>query len=395
MKKKHILLLVIIFLAFIALGLPDAVLGSAWNLVRSDLGASLGSLGLMTVVVYITSVISTYNAPKILRFLQTKKVVFISILFTGSALVLMSLVNEFYQMLFFAIPLGMGAGAIDVSLNHYLAVNYKAKHMNYLHSFYGVGVTFGPMIMAYTLKDNEWRMGYVIVGSILLCIALIVLISFKLWKKEEDHERKESHAKISFKDMVKTKGAIASILIFLFYVHVESLGGVWVASYIYLTKSVSYAAAALFAFAFYLAMTVGRFLSGILSQKLSSEILIRVGEILIFVSAVLLLLNVSSIAFYYGVVALFGLGCAPIYPNMMYLNKSHFERRKLSKVMSFQMAIGYLGFGVLTPLAGFVFDKIGISIYPYFILVAIVITIIVSIRYLPQKKSSEEEVLSS
>jgi MFS family permease len=187
MKLKAFYLLLIIYITFIALGLPDALLGSAWNLIRMDLSTSLETLGIMTVTIYIMSILSTFNAPRLLRKFETKWITLISVSFTGLALIGISQVNAFYQMLFFALPLGVGAGAIDVSLNHYLASHYQAKHMNYLHSFYGIGVTLGPSIMAYTLNLNEWRLGYVIVGSLLILIAILILTSFKLWKKE-NHE---------------------------------------------------------------------------------------------------------------------------------------------------------------------------------------------------------------
>jgi len=389
---KAFVLLVVIYLAFIALGLPDALLGSAWNLVRLDLNVSLGTLGIMTVIVYIMSVIATFNAPRILRLLETKKVVFISILFTGSALILLSRVSAFYQMLFFAVPLGIGAGAIDVSLNHYLASNYKAKHMNYLHTFYGIGVTLGPSVMAYTLKTNSWRMGYVIVGSILLFIALVVLVSFKLWKKETNDERSELHAPIKTKDILKTKGVLASILIFLFYVHIESLGGIWISSYYYETRSISYSSAALFTTSFYLALTLGRLLTAILSDKIKPNTFIVTGEILIVLSGILMFLSVPSILFYYGVVFLFGLGSAPVFPNMMYMNSENFEKSKMSKIMSLQMALGYVGFGALTPLAGLVFEKISISIYPIFIVSISVLILFITLHYIKVIKKGKEEL---
>jgi MFS family permease len=238
MKKKGIILLIVIYLSFIALGLPDALLGSAWNLIRTDLNVSLGTLGLMTVTIYIMSILSTLNAPRLLRLIQTKKITFISIFFTGSALVLMSQVTSFYQMLFFALPLGVGAGAIDVSLNHYLAKNYQAKHMNFLHSFYGIGVTLGPSIMAITLKNDAWRIGYIIVGLILVGISLCVLFSFKLWHHEHSVDQKEEHTHIPLKEILKVKGSKVSIIIFLLYVHVESLSGVWIASYFFIIKEV-------------------------------------------------------------------------------------------------------------------------------------------------------------
>ena len=378
------LLLAVIYVSFIALGLPDALLGSAWNLVRVDLNVPLDTLGLMTVVVYIMSIISTYNAPRLLRLFQTKWITFVSISFTGLALILLSQVGAFYQMLFFAIPLGMGAGAIDVSLNHYLAKNHKASHMSYLHSFYGIGVTVGPTIMAYTLSVNSWRMGYIIVGSILLFIALLVFISFKLWQKESETE-KEHHEHIPLKVALKIKGGLNSMFIFLFYVHIESLLGVWIASYIFIEKGVEAPIAALFATTYYLGLTAGRLLSGFLSKILTPHQLIYIGVGLILAGAILLLFNVQFEAFYFIVIGLLGLGSGPIYPNMMFINNTHFKPSELSKIISLQMVIGYMGFGILTPLAGLLFGRTSIAYYPYVLITSSLILVLLTVRYITQK----------
>jgi fucose permease len=384
MKLKFIILLAVIYIAFIALGLPDALLGSGWNMIRDDLSTSLGTLGFMTVTVYIFSILSTFNAPRLLRWFETKRIVFFSILFTGIALIAISRITNFYQMLFFALPLGVGAGAIDVSLNHYLATNYKASHMNYLHSFYGIGVTMGPSIMAYALNLNTWRLGYVIVGSMLIGISLIVLLSFQLWKKETQAERDTDHAHVHLKDILKTKGAIPSVLIFLIYVHMESLGGVWIASYFYITKSLSYAQAALFTTTFYLALTIGRLTSGFVSHRLSPKTLIQIGITLISISGLLMLFEYPFIWIYPMVVFLFGFGCAPIFPNMMFLNSKNFDQKKLSKIMSLQMGVGYMGFGILTPLAGMMFDLTDISIFPIIMIIMSSILFILLTRYFQQ-----------
>ncbi|QWB99457.1 MFS transporter [Mycoplasmatota bacterium] len=389
MKNKKIfyafLLLTIIYISFIALGLPDAILGSAWNLVRKDLNVSLGSLGIMTIAIYIMSIISTYNAPRLLRLLQTKWITFVSILFTGLALMIMSRVGEFYQLLFFAIPLGIGAGAIDVSLNHYLAKNYKASHMNYLHSFYGVGVTLGPTIMASTLKNNSWRSGYLIIGSILIVIALLVLLSFKLWKKETSTE-KEHHQHIKLKDALKTKKVINSLIIFLIYVHVESLLGAWIASYIYIEKHTSYAVAALFATTYYSGLTLGRLLSGIFSHKINSIQLVIMGISCMLFASILLIFNYSSLIYYFIIVGLLGIGSGPIFPNMMFINNDQFSKQYLSKVISLQMVVGYMGFGLLTPLAGLIFDQISIGLYPYILLFSTSVLTISIFLYLKHKQ---------
>lgn len=381
MKIKALLLLIVIYISFIALGLPDALLGSAWNLIRFDLNTSLQTLGIMTVTVYIFSILSTFNAPRMLRWFETKWITFLSIFATGIALILISQVSSFYHMLFFALPLGVGAGAIDVSLNHYLASHYKAKHMNYLHSFYGVGVTLGPSIMAYTLNQEKWRLGYIVVGSILLGIALIVLFSFKLWRKEAHEQRQENHLKISLKEILKTKGAIESVFIFLIYVHIESLSGVWIASYFFIEKEVNYATAALFATTFYLALTCGRLLSGFLSHKIKPNLLVRIGQGLMLISGFMMFMRLDNVYFYFLIVFLFGLGAGPIFPNMMYMNSHVFEKQKLSKIISLQMGIGYMGFGILTPLVGLFFGKVSISYFPFFISLMSLILIAFTIAY--------------
>lgn len=385
--KKRILLLFVIYLAFIALGLPDALLGSGWNSVRNELNVSLSTLGIMTVSIYVATTLTTFNAPRLIRILKTKRMTFVSILLTGISLLIMSRVTSFYQLLFFALPLGMGAGAIDVSLNHYLTIHYEAKHMNYLHSFYGVGVTLGPTIMAYALKENSWRMAYLIVGSMLILISLVVFLSFPLWFKEKE-EKHDEVKHFMLKEILSTKGTIESIFIFLFYVHIESLAGVWIASYFYITKEVSYSLAAIFTTVYYLSFTVGRLTSGFLSQKLSSKGLITIGLVLMSLGASLMIFKVDSIIYYFVVVLLFGLGCAPVFPNMMFINSLYFEEEKLSKIISLQMGVGYIGFGLLTPFAGYLFERIGISYYPLFLLLILAVIIFLFSRFLHQTKEA-------
>lgn len=242
----------------------------------------------------------------------------------------------------------------------------------------------GPSIMAYALNLNTWRLGYVIVGSMLIGISLIVLLSFQLWKKETQAERDTDHAHVHLKDILKTKGAIPSVLIFLIYVHMESLGGVWIASYFYITKSLSYAQAALFTTTFYLALTIGRLTSGFVSHRLSPKTLIQIGITLISISGLLMLFEYPFIWIYPMVVFLFGLGCAPIFPNMMFLNSKNFDQKKLSKIMSLQMGVGYMGFGILTPLAGMMFDLTDISIFPIIMIIMSSILFILLTRYFQQ-----------
>ncbi|QMS84631.1 MFS transporter [Candidatus Xianfuyuplasma coldseepsis] len=385
MKRKAIIVLFVIYLAFIALGLPDALLGSAWNLTRDELGVSVGSIGIITLISYILTMIATYNAPAILKHVQTKTVTFISIVLSSLALLAISQINSFYQIILFAIPLGISAGAIDMSLNHYIAVHFKASHMSYLHSFYGLGVTFGPLIMAKTLENNSWRNGYIVVGILLLVIAVAMLLSFPFWDEETKEHRDEHHTHHSLKSILQTKGVKHSLAIFLIYVHIESLLGVFIASYVYEIKGFSYSEAALATMSYFLALTLGRIMSGILSDKLHPNILIISGEIVMLLGSLLLLLPLNNIYLIYLFVGLIGLGSGPVFPNMMHMNPSNFDKQKMSKIMSLQMVIGYLGFGLITPLMGQVFDLVSINIYPYITTIMSFVLLIITVQLIQFK----------
>ena len=381
MKRRAWVLLLVIYMAFIALGFPDALLGSSWNMVRMDLNVALGSLGLMTLTAYVMSTLTTLNAPRLMRLLPTKVIVFSGMVMIGSALILISRVEQYYQIVLLAIPLGLGGAAIDVSLNHYLAAHYKASHMNFLHSFYGIGVTLGPTVMALALNRGAWRLGYLWVGLILLVMAGLMLMSFPLWKDEAVDDRTDRHAHLSLKTMVKTPGAVMSIAVFLMIVFLESLGGVWIASYLYVTRGYDHVTAALFTSTFYLALTVGRFSSGVLAFKVRSEVLIGLGEGLIFMAGILLWFFNGGFILSLIIVGVYGLGCAPVFPNMMFLNSQRFESRRLSKIMGLQMAIGYMGFGVLTPLAGLWFERVSLTHYPLFIVFGSVLLWFLTVRF--------------
>jgi len=381
MKRKHIIVLIVIYLAFVALGLPDALLGSSWNMVREELTMPLGAIGFVTFFSYILTMFATFFAPQVLAKAQTKHVTFFSILMTGSALILMSRATAFYQIVLLAIPLGMGAGAIDLSLNHYTAVHFKASHMNYLHSFYGLGVTFGPMIMAYTLSENAWRLGYVYVGLLLWVIAFTVMLSFKNWDEETVEHREEHHSKRTIKSVLAQKGVKHSLLIFLCYVHIESFLGVFVASYAYLHLKVGYSEAALFTMTYFLALTIGRLFSGFLSHNVHPNKLILFGELLMVVGGILLLLPGLPIVFYYLAVGFIGVGSGPVFPNMMHMNPHNFNKQAMSRIMSLQMIVGYLGFGLLTPIMGQVLQYTSITIYPYVIVGLSVVLLLITIQF--------------
>ncbi len=367
---------------FIALGLPDALIGSGWNLIRVDMKMPLSAIGITTALTYLMTIISTYNAPRLLRKIPTKYVILFSIFLSSISLFLISRANAYYQMVLLTVPLGLSAGAIDLSVNHYVSHFYKASHMNYLHSFYGIGVTFGPSIMAFTLLKSTWRSAYIITGSLLLAISVLVIISLPFWHEETEESRKEQHAEISTKAVLKIKGVKQSMAIILTYVHIESLFGVLVASYAFMVLNVEASVAALFTTSYFLALTIGRIVSGILSKKMHSNMMIIYGQIIIMISALILIIFNKSIWVSFFGILLLGFGSGPIFPNMMYMNARNFEKSYSSKITSLQMIVGYMGFGLLTPLAGYFFQKTTLDLYPIYALIISVILFVITLWYM-------------
>ena len=367
MKLSRIVFL-IIFLVFIALGLPDALLGASWNESRLDFGVEIGAIGYFTFISYLSILLATFIAPSVLMVVKTQRILFLSVLMMGISLVMISQVDSFTQILFFAVPLGIGSGMIDLSLQHYVAQHLKASHMNYLHSSYGIGVTTGPFLMANALAFFTWRQGYIWVGLALLGVALLVLASFKWWP---DHAKKHQPIEMaaSIKETFKTPGVKNSILIFLIAVHVESMMGVFIATYAFIVLGFSASIAALATTTFFASLTLIRLLSGALGDRFEASKFVRWGETGLLLGALLLGLAIyvpvlSFLSFF-----VLGFSMGPIYPNMMHMNKERFGAKKLSRVMSLQMVIGYTGFGILTPLAGQWFERVSMAYLPLFILI--------------------------
>ena len=380
------LLLLIIYLAYASLGLPDSLLSSGWNLIRQDLKVELGALGFMTFLGYFSSAFSAYLSPRIMRLLQTKWITLIAIIVIGTSLVFMSQVQAFYQLLFFAFPLGFSGGALNVALNNFLATNYQASHMNYLHSFYGLGVTLAPTIMAYTLALGSWRLAYLIIGAVLLIIALMVLLTLKWWDEPLESVAKEkvqSNALV----VLKSPKVFNSIIVFFVYVHLESLFAVWIPSYMFITKQVSLSNAALFPTVFYITLTSGRMLSGVFAKNINTRLSIIAGSIILLIGVVALSWNYSNQIYYYIIAAILGIGASPIYPSMMALNREIFGSEMLARTISLQLLIGNMGGGVLTPIIGQLFQRTSLVLFPYLLIFTAMGLFIATAFYLKPKKT--------
>ncbi|WP_112180508.1 MFS transporter [Paraliobacillus zengyii] len=379
-----LLLLLIIYLAFISLGLPDSLLGAAWPVMQQDLGVPLETAGLIFMTIASGTIVSSLASGKVLKRFGTGKVTFFSGLMTASALLGFYFSPSISWLVVCAVPLGLGAGAVDTALNNYVAVNYKAHHMSWLHSFWGVGATFGPIIMAkFIAGQNTWRTGYLAISGIQFGLAIIILCSIPLWvivsKKSDitlnDHseditdipvDENAKHVK-----PLKINGVKFAMLTFLFYCGVESTMGLWGSSFLVNVKNLPASVAAQWVSFYWGGLTIGRFITGFVTFKMSSRMLIRTGQIIALFGATLLLLPLPSILSLTGFI-LVGFGLAPIFPCMLHETPARFGKTHSQSIMGYQTALAYTGSTFIPPILGFLSSYTTIGIFPFFIVICIV-----------------------
>ncbi|MFA6829373.1 MAG: MFS transporter [Bacilli bacterium] len=358
-------LLLIIYLIFISLGLPDSMLGSIFPAIADNLSISKDISGYIGITVSCFTIISSLFSEKLIKKFKTGKVVSFSILLTALGLLLFSFVREQYWCFFLcAIPLGLGAGAIDSALNNYVALNYKPIHMNWLHCSWGVGASIGPMIMSAFIdsanQSSGWYNGILAIFFVQLAICLISFITLPLWNKvankeklDIDNKSIEEEPQAETKSLFKNPIFYLSIVGIFCYCALETTTGVWSGFFFNQGKGFSTADAARLSAMFYIGITIGRFISGPLSLKIKEINMIRMGESLLIVGLILALLPGSV---YFSVVgfAFIGLGCAPIYPAIISLTPYRFSKAMSQKVMGLQMACAYCGNVLISPFYGLV-----------------------------------------
>ncbi|MBU8920180.1 MFS transporter [Neobacillus sp. 114] len=381
-------LLIIIYLAFISLGLPDSLLGAAWPVMQSDLGARLDTAGFLFMTIAGGTIISSLVSGKVLKRFGTGKVAFVSVLMTACALLGFHFAPSVGWLVVCAIPLGLGAGAVDAGLNDYVAVHYKAHHMSWLHCFWGVGATLGPIIMAQFISgQNSWRNGYFAISGIQFALVIILFLTLPLWNRV---------AKYSYIDINKApedsydqdaknvqplqiKGVKLALATFLFYCGVEATVGLWGSSFLVNVKELPAALAAQWVSFYYGGITVGRFITGFITFKISNLALIRTGQIIALVGAAFLFLPLPSIFSLVGFI-LIGLGLAPIFPCMLHETPTRFGKKHSQTIMGYQMAVAYTGTTFMPPLLGFIASQSTIGIFP------ICIVIFVAVMFLSSEK---------
>lgn len=387
------LLLIIIYLAFISLGLPDSLLGAAWPVMQSDLSVSTSSAGIISMLICGGTIISSLFSAKLINRFGTGKITFISVTMTAFALLGFSISHSFIMLCIIAIPLGLGAGSVDAALNNFVALHYKAKHMSWLHCFWGIGATSGPIIMSLFLANrNGWQKGYLTISIIQFSLVLVLLITLPLWKHLEKNDQTSSDNQEENAEKInplKIPGVKLALISFVCYCATEATAGLWGSSYLVNYKGLSADAAARGISLFYGGITLGRFLAGFLTMKFNNRTLIRSGQIMCIAGAALLLLPT-----YFSLIGLIliGLGCAPIYPAMLHETPNRFGKGASQAIMGMQMAFAYIGSTFMPPILGFLASRTSIFIFPYFLLLCIIVMLIGSEKinlFLNNRKSNE------
>lgn len=370
-------LLVIIYISFISLGLPDSLLGSAWPVMYKDLSVSVSYAGILSMIVSLGTVVSSFLSARFIKRFGTGRVTLVSVAMTAIALIGFGLSHSFFPLLFLAIPLGLGAGSVDAALNNFVALHYEAKHMNWLHSFWGVGATTGPVIMSFWLaKNNNWNMGYITIGIIQSVLVVALIISLPLWnnspiekKRTQNHGNKEEDIKaLSLSQILKIPKSKMALLAFFSYCSLELTTGLWASSYAVNNYGVLSEIAAFWTSVYYLGITIGRFFSGFMSIKFSNKQLIKIGLSIIFVGITLIILPLPVWKIPIGL-SFIGLGCAPIYPSMLHQTPRIFGKELSQSMMGVQMAFAYIGSTFTPPLFGLIAEHISISLFPVFLLI--------------------------
>lgn len=373
------ILLVIIYVAFISLGLPDAILGSAWPIIHTDLNVPINYAGIPTMIVTGGTIISSFFSEKLIRKFGTGKVTTFSVLLTAMGLLGIYFSPNFFWICLLGIPLGLGAGAVDSALNNFVANNYEAKHMNWLHCFWGIGATMGPFIMSlYLFRENGWRMGYATIGIIQAVLVICLFISLPLWNKVENKNTSEEEVNdIKVGELLKLPGAKPALLSFFCYCAIELTTGLWASSYLVVSEGISIELAAKWVSFYYLGITVGRFISGFLAMKFNNKQMIRMGQIICIMGTLLLIMMPSSIFKLFGLI-LIGLGCAPIYPAMLHDTPNRFGKEASQGIMGIQMATAYVGSTLAPPLFGYLTKSMGLGILPYFLFILLIVMLVSS-----------------
>ena len=362
------LLLAIIYLSFISLGLPDALLGAAWPTIYPQFGVPVSASGIIFITISAGTVASSLMSDRLTRRFGPGPVTAVSTALTAAALFGFASCDSFWMLWLWAIPYGLGAGGVDASLNNYVALHYESHHMSWLHCMWGIGAAVGPYIMGAVLTAGQpWNMGYVTVGIIQAVLVTALFLSLPLWKDAGHSEAPADSKPLTFREIFAIPGAREILIAFFCYCALEQTAGLWASSYLVLNRGMDETAAAGFAGMFYLGITIGRFINGFIAMRLSDHTMIRMGLGIIGAGMALLLIPGGEITALIGLVVI-GLGCAPIYPCIIHSTPDHFGAENSQALIGVQMASAYMGNLLMPPLFGLIANHISIALYPVYLL---------------------------
>lgn len=392
------LLLPVIYLTFISLGLPDSLLGTAWPVMHVDLGAPVAAQSLISIIISCCTIVSSLLTARLVRRLGTGRLTALSVALTAAAILGFSTTGAFWQLCLIAIPYGLGAGAIDAALNNYVALNYGARHMSWLHCCWGIGASVGPLVMGWALGASMgWPGGYLAIGAVQVAITVVLLFSVPLWRQaagidsagegkgkntDEDEDKAANEGTggaLTNRELLSLPGARAAIGSFGTYCALEGSIGLWIASYLTMARGLNASTAASIVAQFYLGITAGRLISGFIAQWLTSENQIRLGQALVAAGLIGLIVLDGPLAAS-ACVLVAGLGCAPIYPSIVALTPKRFGERASQGLVSLQMACAYAGSMLVPPIFGLVAGAGGSPLIPFMALALLAANIILAER---------------
>ena len=370
------LLLIVIYISFISLGLPDGLLGAAWPTIYPQFDVPVSYAGIVSMIIAVGTIVSSLQSDRMTRKFGTGKVTAVSVAMTAAALLGFSVSDSFWMLCLWAIPYGLGAGSVDASLNNYVALHYASRHMSWLHCMWGVGASTGPYVMGFVLeKGLNWNLGYGSIGMLQIVLSIILMLSLPLWKKTVEQDAGSAHKPLTLIQIMKIPGAAEVMAMFFCYCAIEQTTGLWAASYLTLYKRVPAETAASFASLFFLGMTVGRAISGFVTMKLNDSQMIRLGEGIVCVGVAAMLLPVGQNISLIGLLII-GLGCAPIYPSVIHSTPDHFGVDKSQAIIGVQMASAYLGTCLMPPLFGLIANKVSAGLFPWYLMLILVSMIV-------------------
>lgn len=390
------LLLAVIYVAFVSLGLPDALVGAGWPVMHQDLGVPVAYAGLVTMIIACGTIVSSLFSDRLTRLLGTGLVTAISVAMTAGALLGFSFSGHFWMLCVWAIPYGLGAGAVDAALNNFVALHYSSRHMNWLHCFWGVGASISPFIMGFAISDGgAWWNGYRIVGLIQVTLTLMLFLSLPLWRNPRAI-RKEEPLKVNSGGAAESKASAAEgpplpllqalrirgvpmlLLAFFAYCGIETTSVLWASTYLVQQRNVDTATAASFASLFLLGITAGRFLSGFVADRLGDRGLIKVGIGIIAFGVVLVAIPTEADFLALAGLLIAGFGCAPIYPSIIHATPTNFGASRSHAIIGIQMAAAYTGSTLMPPLFGFISTWTGMWIFPFYLALMVLMLLVMT-----------------